>query len=343
MKLITTRKAVMLLTLTTVFVIGLMSRQVRADESLNNNQSIAKLKKRLGRTLLKLAPGYSISVIKSGNTLFQHSGGLATIKPAKPTTHNTLFPVFSVAKPWTVILLANMMQKGEIDPYAPLGDHLNTGNNNIDTITPFMLATHSSGIRHYKDPSEAKNPGHCQKPLDALPIFIGDDLLFTPGENRHYSSWGFVLLSAVIEEAGNFNFSNVLEERVIVPLGGNLNSNILTKATPYESVSGNSWQVVEHDLTCKFGAGGYLATAHTIAMVQNQAVLSDFLSDEIKGLIFRKRADGTIRAGGFSSGGSALVATWPEQELTVSITMNAMQSNEQLSIVLTDIAHHFKP
>ena len=67
------------------------------------------------------------------------------------------------------------------------------------------MAGHLGGIRHYlpEDYSEGRNIDfeHYDSVLDSLRVFQDDPLAAPPGTKYQYSTFGYTLLSAVIEAA----------------------------------------------------------------------------------------------------------------------------------------------
>lgn len=86
-------------------------------------------------------------------------------------------------------------------------------------ITLLQLATHMSGIRHYADESEARSRQHCSSVAEALKIFADDPLVHPPGASETYSSWSYVLLSAVLEGAPSKGYEQAMADLVFDPLG----------------------------------------------------------------------------------------------------------------------------
>jgi CubicO group peptidase (beta-lactamase class C family) len=83
-------------------------------------------------------------------------------------------------------------------------------------ITVRQVAGHLAGIRHYR-PGELENQRHYPTVVDGLAIFEDDSLLFEPGTRFEYSSYGWNLLSAVIEGASGEPFLDFMNERVFTP------------------------------------------------------------------------------------------------------------------------------
>jgi CubicO group peptidase (beta-lactamase class C family) len=98
--------------------------------------------------------------------------------------------------------------------------------------------------------------------MRSLDRFGGSPLIFRPGERCEYSSYAYILLSAVVERAGKQAYDEQVRERIREPLG--LDSLQLDHAG-----TGKNWSVgydkkgarvgrqADEANDWKFGAGGY--------------------------------------------------------------------------------------
>jgi len=111
-----------------------------------------------------------------------------------------------------------LVEQGKIDLDAPVQKYVPSFPDKGAKITPRMLAGHLAGIRHYKD-DEFQISRHYDSVVEGLKIFADDPLVSPPGKEFHYSSYGFNLLSAVIESAAGEDFLSYMHERVFAPLG----------------------------------------------------------------------------------------------------------------------------
>jgi serine beta-lactamase-like protein LACTB len=61
----------------------------------------------------------------------------------------------------------------------------------------------------------------CERPVDALQFFSGHEreLLFEPGTRYHYSSYGWIMVSAAVEAAADEAFLTFMQKQVFQPLG----------------------------------------------------------------------------------------------------------------------------
>src|SRR5207249_1396387 len=85
-------------------------------------------------------------------------------------------------------------------------------------ITTRQFAGHPAGIRHYRDDEFLLNR-HFNTVLDGLTIFQGDSLLFPPGTKFFYSTYGWNLISAVVQGAAGQDFLSYMGRNVFRPLG----------------------------------------------------------------------------------------------------------------------------
>src|ERR1700748_1590345 len=75
------------------------------------------------------------------------------------------------------------------------------------------------GLRGEDPDNGVLTSSHCERPADAVALFAKDPLLFQPGTQYRDSTFGWVLLSAVMKAAADPPFVPFLNERVLRPLG----------------------------------------------------------------------------------------------------------------------------
>ncbi|MCH8334063.1 beta-lactamase family protein, partial [Candidatus Sumerlaeota bacterium] len=84
--------------------------------------------------------------------------------------------------------------------------------------TTRQLAGHLAGIRSYEE-GEFLNQKHYASVREGLTIFQHDPLLHKPGSQYAYSTYGWTLISAVIEGASGSDFLSFIHASVFDPLG----------------------------------------------------------------------------------------------------------------------------
>ncbi|MDX1624160.1 MAG: serine hydrolase domain-containing protein [Gemmatimonadota bacterium] len=291
---------------------------------------------------LERVPGLAVAVGEGGEIVHSRAYGRATLDPFRPMTPETRLRVYSVSKPWTVAAALRLVEEGRLNPASSIGSILPELPEHLASITPEQLATHASGIRHYEG-EEASMDRRCDTVEDALGIFVDDPLLFPPGTDRAYSTWGFVLLGAVIEEAAGEPFAGVVRAQVLEPAGmdatvhaASAGDEAIARAYErdgegFEDVSGTT------DPSCKWGGGGYLATAEDLARFP-MAVTEGLLPPDFARLLFERQEGSVNRAGGSGPGGSSFVRTDLESGLVVALAANAGGALEELRQVADAIA-----
>jgi CubicO group peptidase (beta-lactamase class C family) len=279
----------------------------------------------IAESALAELPGLSVAVGKGDSVIWTGGFGLASLDPEIPVTPDTRFRVYSVSKSWTAALGLRLVVAGRLDPEAPI--QVQGFPDKGVPITPFQLATHTSGIRHYRD-GEAETNRRCDTVAEAVELFANDPLLFAPGTEESYSTWGFVLLGAVIEQAGEQPFDRLLHAEVLEPSGMAATVHALTPAPAaahaYERETAGRYREVGETTnpSCKWGGGGYLSTAADLARFPLVALSGRLLPRSAVGLLFDLEKGSVDRAVGSGPGGSAHVRTDLESGLVIALTSN---------------------
>jgi serine beta-lactamase-like protein LACTB, mitochondrial len=154
------------------------------------------------------------------------------------------------------------------------------------------LISHSSGIRHYNKGEWMKvSRSGCSTAKEAIGVFVNDPLEFEPGTKYSYSSFGYVLLSAMVEAITQMPFQDYIRTEILMPAA--VNGIALDKspeATTNESSYYEKWdlnkgkakRVEDVNNSCKFGGGGFVGTSAALvnlhmAMLDGNIVSGDAL------------------------------------------------------------------
>ena len=182
-------------------------------------RAIASATPRLMATLhQKRIPGMTVAVAVDGRLVWSEGFGLADVANITPACPHTRFRIGSVSKPITAAAMARLSDAGRLDIDAPIQRYVASFPDKGHPITVRQLAGHRAGIRHYRDDMEAFNRRRFANVTESLELFRDDSLLFAPGTGHHYSSYGYVLLSAALEGAAAMTFDQLLEQYVFGPL-----------------------------------------------------------------------------------------------------------------------------
>lgn len=181
-----------------------------------------------------------VGVLADGTEQFFSFGKVAAQWPVAPDAH-TRFEVGSVTKVFTGILLAIMVQRGEVsldDPaqrYLPANLRLPTDGER--PITLLDLATHTSGLSDlpWDMPYRRRERGEQVREEEVIGHPSGtlytrerlahalakESLDRAPGSKYTYSSLGYGMLGIALTERAGKGFGPLLRERILAPLGLN--------------------------------------------------------------------------------------------------------------------------
>lgn len=266
------------------------------------------------------APAISAAVSIDGQLIWAGASGWSDISNRLPVTTNTQFRIGSTSKALTATALARMFDKNMIDLDNKISAYMSLPNNAWRRITSRQLASHTSGLPHYKENTDylglyrtialSTRYEHVE---NSLSIFDGSDLLFESGIQFSYSTFGTVLLSAVMENAANTPYLDIMKKQVFAPLNMNAtmaefqgeNSDRLAKFYWNNKGRTNSvrpWRDV--DLSHRLAGGGFISTSSDLAKMGNAFLNDEFISEKTRNIFWTPQIlpDGSETPNGYALG-----------------------------------------
>jgi len=257
-------------------------------------------------------PGASAAVAIGGKIVWSEAFGEADLENHVPATRATRFRLGSVSKLITAAAVALLVQRGALDLDAPVQRYVPTFPVKQSPVTARELVTHTSGIRHYSDSDAPKQAKHYKTVVEGLSVFQDDPLLFEPGTRYTYSSYGFNLLSAVVEgAAAKQDFLTFVQTQVAGPLGLTLTADqtdaVVDHRTRfyYYGPDHAFHNAPAIDPSYKWASGGFLATADDLARFGSAHLAPGFFTPETISLLFtpqRLQSGEPVHANDFSVG-----------------------------------------
>lgn len=234
--------------------------------------------------------GVSAGVLRDGGIAYLRGYGWADCEKKEPATVETVYNWASNSKPLCAVVAMQLVEKGLLDldadvrRYVPEFPEKEKG-----VITMRHLLSHQSGISHYGDVIPTRRRYREEIPfLDpvlALDSFNLTPLVFAPGEKVLYSSYAYILASAVVQRVGKEPYHRQIERRVAGPLGlTSLQLDLEHDDQPHWAagyVEDDDGRVVRAKETAhywKHGAGGYKSHVRDFALWA-QALLNHRLVD----------------------------------------------------------------
>jgi beta-lactamase class C len=193
-------------------------------ETVARGQSEAEIEQIVRRhvqPMLIPAGGMAVALSIDGRTLF-FNYGMADVARKTPITSDSLFNLASIGKAFIATLLAQAVKQGEVsldDPVAKYVTELQQGGD-IRKVTLGQLASHTSGLTRTPKQSEPDHRGPYTLPdfIRYLNAWQADEA-HQPGQQDIYSNTGFVLLSLALQRRFNMPIAQLMETRLLVPLG----------------------------------------------------------------------------------------------------------------------------
>lgn len=302
-------------------------------------------------------PGASVAVGIAGEIVWSQGFGWADIEHGIPVTTLTKFRVGSVSKTFAASGLGLLMERGQIDLDAPVQTYLPDFPQKRWPITTRQIGGHIAGVRHYRG-QEMLSSRRYPTVESGLEIFADDSLLFEPETDYSYSTYGWSLVSAVMEKASGREFLDLMRNDVFEPLGmrhtvaDHTDSIIAHRTGFYEHGEGGALVNAPYvDSSYKWAGGGFLSTpedlvlfgqahmqpgflqAETLAELQTSQVLRS--GEETNyGLAWRTgtQDDGDVTLGhsGGSVGGTTLLILIPAHDMVVAGVVNISGSAGQI-------------
>lgn len=223
------------------------------------------------------AVGLAIGVIRHGRVAYVKGYGLADREANIPVTDKTMFRWASVSKLLTAIAAMQLVDQGRLNLDDDVRDYVPEFPEQDETITVRDLLCHQSGIVHYSNGRviPLKRKYQIAHPfadvVTALDTFKRSPLVCMPGEKCSYTSHGYILLSAVVERAGDERFADQIDKRIAKPLGMKTLQpdyqwvDIPYRARGYRRVDGQIVESTDTDVSWKLGAGGFISTVGDMA------------------------------------------------------------------------------
>lgn len=158
-------------------------------------------------------PGASAVIVIGDEIVYAEAAGQADLETARRLTADTPVYAGSLSKVFTAVLVLNLVEAGELTlDRKPEFDSV------ADDATVLELLTHSSGLSREGDfgywftgdfPDRAALLGYLRRA----------EQRYQPGSRLAYSNIGYAALGLMVERSSGESFAELLQERVLDPLG----------------------------------------------------------------------------------------------------------------------------
>jgi serine beta-lactamase-like protein LACTB len=311
-------------------------------------------------------PALSIAVLQGNELVWVEGFGQVNVELSVATTPAHRFRQGSVSKVVTATLTAVLATKGTVALDAPISNYMPELPEQHRATTLRQLLTHRGGIRHYIDRDSM--PGPAGAPIDyrnyatnaeVLAVFINDPLIAKPGERVSYSTFGYTLISLVLEAAAKTPFLDLIQREIAAPLGlASLGPDAPRSITPNRvtgyhpraqvkdvnpAIDGPWANIMPVNPAYKWAGGGLLATPTDVARFGAAHFAAGKLPKAALDAIFTVQTEATDRSpplglgwrinedkgkrlrwhhAGGQDGARATLVVYPKEQLSIAFATN---------------------
>lgn len=303
-------------------------------------------------------PGLSVAVGVGGEIVWAEGFGFADLENRVSVTPETRFRIGTASTALTSAAVGLLLEKerlkldDEIQAYVPEFPKKQW------PVTLRQLMGHLAGVRTDGGDEGPLLSKRCERTVEGLQYFAKDSLLFEPGTQYRYSSYGWILVSAAVEAAADERFFRFMRQQIFEPLGmddtraDSATEPIPNRATFYFPRFGADPRYGLHlmreiDYSCYAGSSAFLSTPSdlvrfalainsgkllqpaTVQLLQtSQRIASGQetgygLGWDLETVALAGKQTGLVGHDGESLGGMvASLMTFPEYGIVVAVTSN---------------------
>jgi serine beta-lactamase-like protein LACTB, mitochondrial len=216
-------------------------------------------------------PGISVAVGVAGEIVWAEGVGFADLEKRVPVAPDTKFRIGTASIALTSTAVGLLIENGRLK----LDDEIQTYVPGFPRkewpVTLRQLMGHMAGVRNDGGDEGPLLATHCDRMADGLEPFAERALLFQPGTDYRFSSYGWIVVSAAVEAASDEPFLRFMRTQIFEPLGMNdtradsTTESIPTRAISYFPRFGADPRYGLHlmrdvDYSCYAGASVFLST-----------------------------------------------------------------------------------
>jgi len=350
-------KLFLLLFLSSFFVFG--------QETITDRLPLAK---KIAQDFLKKQqiPGMAIAVSHGGDLIWSEGFGWSDLEQKTAVDPaQTQFRLASISKSITAFGLAILVDQHRLDFDESIYTYLPDFPKKKHDFTLRQVGGHLAGIRHYKGNEFIMNKK--MSITEGLAIFKNDPLKSVPGTKYLYSTYGWNLLSVVIQEVAKQEFNQFMLEQIFNPLGMDhtrldRSDQEMPQRTKFY-LKTNQGKVVkgpEVSNEHKVAGGGFVGTAEDLIKFGQEVIHPEIISTTSRnelvkqqftadggtgyygiGFVVRKAFNGETKYAhsGGGVGASTLLLIYPERDLVIVLLSNL--SSASITTLGNALERHF--
>jgi CubicO group peptidase (beta-lactamase class C family) len=262
--------------------------------------------------LNKNVPSVSVGILSKGKIVYQDAVGFSDLENTTPANPKTIYRIASISKSITAVAIMQLFERGKIGLDDDVRKYIPYFPRKKWKFTIRQLLSHTAGIRNYRN-NEFDSKDSYRSTRDAVNSIVNDPLEFEPGTKYQYTTLGYNLLAAVIENVTKIPFTDYLKKYIFTPSGMTFTfpeyhkDIIHNRAHGYEK---NIYRKFENaplsDLSLKFAGGGLISNTEDLLKfancLMNGKLIKTSTLDIMTGPVTLKNGQVLGYSLGFSSG-----------------------------------------
>lgn len=215
-------------------------------------------------------PGVSVAAGLDGKIVWAEGFGFANLENHVPVTPEHRFRIGTASIALTSAGLGVLLDEGRLKLDDEIQMYVPEFGKRQWPVTIRQVMGHLGGVMGEDPDNGVLTSSPCERTTDALNLFIKEPI-FQPGKEFRFSTFGWILLTAVVERVANQPLTAFMEEKVYRPLGmldtvkDSAKGPVPNEATSYfpRFLSRPVFGVTlfhKFDYSCYGGASGYLST-----------------------------------------------------------------------------------
>ena len=215
--------------------------------------------------------GLSIAVGSNGEIVWTEGFGFADIQNGSPVTPRHRFRTGTASIVLTSAAIGLLLDEGRLNLDDEVQKYVPEFPRKQWPVTIRQVMGQVAGFKTEDPDDGVLTSSHCERPADGVALFAKEPLQFQPGTQYRDSTFGWVLLSAVVEGAADTPFDKFLNDKILRPLGmSDTFKELVTEppanaATPYNprfaaNPKFGLTPLPKFDYSCHAGSNGYLST-----------------------------------------------------------------------------------
>ncbi|MDJ1506341.1 serine hydrolase domain-containing protein [Xanthocytophaga agilis] len=236
----------------------------------------------------------AVLIAKQGKVLLSKGYGYANSESKKTNTPHTIFRIGSLTKPFTSVLVLQLVEQSRIDLDKPLSTYFpseQTTETKLSQITVRQLLQQTTGLADYTETqlSCTALDQHPIQPKNFLTCLPELSLEFAPGSRFSYSNTNYYLLGLLLEQITGQTFQQLLYDKILHPLNmkrtGYLPSELQSSqsqdfAQGYTLREGKVVPTQIEDIGRAYAAGGLYSTVEDLYLF-DQALRNETLLKKV--------------------------------------------------------------